>query len=364
MPRDSWFDDKDFLTRCSSNGSGERPASEPTIVTGALADVLKLADRNGADLRKIVGRVGLVQDFLNRPPEVIPLRQFVLLSQTASDAMNHQDFGWRAGSEFTLENLGLVGRAMQSAETIGTAIRLLCGSLPTIQSASTLELVTERDCAVVRYKVLDPNIWPRCQDAELTLAVVARTIRMARGADWRPDWLAFEHAAPEHPNERRARFGVKYGAKVNEIRFPASVLETKMPGGDVNQHRALVAETVKQGHSVAHRLELPARLRQTFYERFGGEALDQTEIARDMGFSRRGLRRRLAEFDTSYSQVLADCRTGSARHLLRHSGQSIAEIAYELGYSDQSAFERAFRRDVGITPTRYRQNSQSSGNEN
>ncbi len=355
MPRDFWFDDKEFLTLCNPEKTDAESASEPTIVTTVLADLLKLADRDGGDVRQILGRVGLQQDFLKRPPDVLALRQFVAVSQTASDTMRRCDFGWRVGVEFTLENLGPVGAAMLSADTVGTAVQLLCDALPAVQGSSNLDLVLDGDSAIIRYRVLDPNIWPRCQDAELTLAVVARVVRQARGVDWRPDWLAFEHPAPDQPNERRARFGVKYNADANEIRFPASHLNTPMPDSDHGNHQAFVAQTLRQGLGFTKRLELPARLRQAFFERLGKGSLDQTEIAREMGLSRRGLRRRLADYDTSYSQVLADCRSGLAAHRLCHSPQTIAEIAYDLGYSDQSAFERAFRRDVGVTPTRYRQ---------
>ena len=56
----------------------------------------------------------------------------------------------------------------------------------------------------------------------------------------------------------------------------------------------------------------------------------------------------------SIVQVVNHARVQSARHLLEHSSKSCTEIAYEVGFSDQSYFTRHFRRITGITPAKYR----------
>jgi len=48
------------------------------------------------------------------------------------------------------------------------------------------------------------------------------------------------------------------------------------------------------------------------------------------------------------TRITAGCR------LLRETDASIAQIALDCGFSDHSAFSRAFRAVIGITPTRFR----------
>ncbi len=66
--------------------------------------------------------------------------------------------------------------------------------------------------------------------------------------------------------------------------------------------------------------------------------------------SNRTLRRRLREEATSYREVLDEVRTGLACHYLEKEKRGIDEVASLLGFSDPSAFTKAFRRWTGRTP--------------
>ena len=329
---------------------------EPTILTSSITDPLRQIGRIGGDARAMLARAGLGADTFDRAPVAIPLRSFVALSQVAARELRRPDFGWLTGSDFGLENLGPMGRAMLSAPSAGAALRLICSAFGAVQYHSELSLQVEADTAVLRYRVLDPRIWPRDQDAELTLAAMGQVLRLARGPSWRPDRLVFEHLPGPASRDAagRARQGVVYGGTANEMRFPAAHLSAPMPDADAEAHPALVAETRRLGREIARLIGPEGLLRQQLLQRFGTGSLDQDDVARAMGLSPRNLRRQLALHGTSYSRVLADCRIGVARHRLHHSPASVAEIAEELGYSDQSAFDRAFRRECGVTPSQFR----------
>jgi AraC-like DNA-binding protein len=70
--------------------------------------------------------------------------------------------------------------------------------------------------------------------------------------------------------------------------------------------------------------------------------------------SPRTLHRRLAEHDRSFRDVLNELRRGRAEAYLRDPTISLAEVAFMLGYSEQSTFQHAFRRWVGTTPGEFR----------
>ncbi|WP_171237967.1 AraC family transcriptional regulator [Ruegeria sp. HKCCA5763] len=73
-------------------------------------------------------------------------------------------------------------------------------------------------------------------------------------------------------------------------------------------------------------------------------------IASAIGTSRRSLQRRLAEEGTSFSQVLDGVRHQLASEQIREKGQKISNLASKLGYANQSAFTRAYRRWQGEPP--------------
>lgn len=77
-------------------------------------------------------------------------------------------------------------------------------------------------------------------------------------------------------------------------------------------------------------------------------------VARDLGMSVQSLRRRLKEEGVSYKAVLDEAFGTVATRMLSDSRQSIQETAHAMGFSDPTAFHRAFKRWTGMTPTEYR----------
>lgn len=77
---------------------------------------------------------------------------------------------------------------------------------------------------------------------------------------------------------------------------------------------------------------------------------DIATAAEIIGLNKRALQRRLAEFGTSYSAVVAEARVAIAIRYMREGKQSLSEIAGSLGYSNPANFSRAFRRITGVSP--------------
>jgi AraC-like DNA-binding protein len=61
------------------------------------------------------------------------------------------------------------------------------------------------------------------------------------------------------------------------------------------------------------------------------------------------------EFGVTPIAYLNRYRVNQAKHLLSNTHKSITEIALEVGFSDSGYFSRIFRREVGVSPTAYRQ---------
>ena len=77
-------------------------------------------------------------------------------------------------------------------------------------------------------------------------------------------------------------------------------------------------------------------------------------VARTLGFGERTLRRRLDEEGSSYHEVLSQLRMELATRYLEDERLAIDEVAFLLGYSDRTAFNRAFRQWTDRTPAQFR----------
>ncbi len=327
-------------------------SDEATILSTALNDPVEAIAAGGEDPRGLLSRALIDPD---RPGAQIPLRAFISLVEEAANHLEAPAFGWEVGRSFHLENLGDLGQAMRRAPTLGQSLRVAADSFAVLQRQSSLTLSVADGEAVLAYRVLDPAIWPRRQDAELTLAVFLGLIRLAAGSRGCCIELEFEHG----PHQEQALgpgslCQVSHECDANRILFPARYLDLPMPQADPERFRSL-AHTLRDAVCHSEREQaLPHRVRTLIYGSFGKRAPCQARIAAELGMSERSLRRRLDAAGAPYSALLAECRARQARHRLATLDVTLAELALELGYSEQSAFERAFRAQTGETPARYR----------
>jgi AraC-like DNA-binding protein len=84
-----------------------------------------------------------------------------------------------------------------------------------------------------------------------------------------------------------------------------------------------------------------------------GEASAE-EAARQLHMSPRTLQRKLADADTTYQQLVDDTRRDLALRYIEDPARSLTDITFALGFSQPSAFTRAFRRWTGVSPSEYR----------
>jgi AraC-like DNA-binding protein len=116
-----------------------------------------------------------------------------------------------------------------------------------------------------------------------------------------------------------------------------------------------------EGYAAAmiHRIGAEAtfvdRVREVLSEALLHGTAGEEAVAREMGVTRRSLRRHLAESGLTFRRIREGLQRARAESMLREARLPIAEISYLLGYADASTFHRAFRRWTGSTPGDWRE---------
>lgn len=326
------------------------------IVASALRDPIRVVHSLGGDSGGICAAAMIDVRSAIEDSVSLPLSRFVALNQIAACRLRAPHFGRVVGAGFDFANIGAVGQAALSAPTLGSALRLVERAFAVVQDETELRLDVADGVACLSYRILDPEIWPRDQDAELTIAVFTALAARVAGPGWAPDGVFFEHTArgAEWQAGGNLECPVTYGAETNMVIFGSGLLDRAMPDRNLRNYQKMSVELATAVHRAESASTTSARVRRLVRKSLGAEGANQSDIARSLGLSRRTLRRHLAEEGTSFADILADCRDGAARLLLRQSGLTIAEIADRLGYSECSGFERAFLRRTGRTPAGYR----------
>ncbi|MCA9541144.1 MAG: AraC family transcriptional regulator [Myxococcales bacterium] len=162
--------------------------------------------------------------------------------------------------------------------------------------------------------------------------------------------VSFAHAAPRDVSAHAAFFGcsLRWNAAVDALRWSAAGLDA-VPR-QANPAMAAYFEQQLDARLAALEPGLVVQVERHILHRLPSGTPSLVEVARDLGQSPRTLRRRLAEAGTGFSEVLDRVRQREADHLLRAGRSTVAEVAWLLGFSDASAFTRAFRRWFGTAP--------------
>jgi AraC-like DNA-binding protein len=336
-------------------GLGNRAASVPCVQAVAASGIEALIARHGGDPAGLMRRAGIDPQELAAPDGRVGLDRYCTLFETAARELEVDGFGLRFGHECYRSLLGILGDLAFNSPTVGAALAAMCRFFPTIQDQSCLTLRLQGRVVCLSYQIRDGRIVARRQDAELTIGSLLNVIRVATGPDWAPTEVLFEHAPPADRRDHEALLGapVFFSSGINALRFPVEVLAAAMPAAD---GAALPAIETRALHRVklAQPDDFVGRVFQEVRAGLPAADFGQPAVAARLGMAEATLYRRLREHRLQYSDIVRDLRHNLAISLLQQRNLSLTEIALLLGYSELSAFTRAFSHWTGVPPSEYR----------
>lgn len=311
----------------------------------------------GGDADQVLGDVGLTPDDIVEPTRAISLSTYCGMLDRASARARNPNFGLSYGSQFEPQMLGLIGFIALASPTVGSALKNFMELFPLHQSGTETRLVRDHDVLRMEYRIVDPTIADRRHDAEFTIAAFANLARHALGADWSPVRVEFEHAAPADARDHNVMFDadVKFGKPTNALILREDRLDTPMPNGNLRLLDVLRASLV----AVACRSPQPSddlleRARAEIRTRLADGPISLGALADHLRVPMWTLQRRLSHKGLSYTELVEQVRRDLAMHYIQQPGTSLTETALLLGYSEASAFSRAFRQWFGAPPRSFR----------
>ena len=328
---------------------------EATVRTSALRAWATEAELRGAsvDPLELAPFGACARDI---PPDgEISLKRFVEIAETLARQASDPFLGWSLGLGFDIDGLGERGVAVRAAHRLGGALQRLVDYFSILQDAGDVRLEVSGDSASLSYRIVDPDIWPRTQDALFTLGVFAKIIRGAVGGEWSSAELMLEADAMELRRDAAKIFGARcvFKGDTNQIRFPARLLERPLGLSDAMSapNHARLNRIVA---SRRRRIPTTVRVKWQIFQDLNENGFSQERVSKTLGMSSRTLRRKLAEEGESFQSLLDECRMRLAAFEFKFRPDvSIAQTALRLGYSEHSTFTRAFLRWNGMPPQSY-----------
>jgi len=294
-------------------------------------------------------------------PARLTAREYLEMLDRSVAVTGDADLGFHAGIRIGPRHLGVVGYVLMCCATLGEAMQQYDRYVRLVHGIGR-PLVVHRGEHVEM-----PLDWPSASPpppalAQLIMSSRARMGRLLTGREDAAIAASFQFPAPRDPDAYQRFFGgeVRFAAVQTRLEFVAAYLELPVIMANAEMARVIRAQAEAQMNRLADEPEFMRALKATLIQGLAIGRAGAEDVAQRMGLSVRTLHRRLGEHRSAFREVLDEVRRERAEHYLRAPQHSLAEVAFMLGYTEQSAFQHAFKRWTGLTPKQYRVNAGSS----
>lgn len=273
----------------------------------------------------------------------------------AAIRLNDPVLGMRVGAAITPAHLGPLGYVLLASNSAAAAMERYVKYQRLVHDVSPVRQYFDGRSVVLEWG--DDSRAIGLLANQCGLASLVQFARNITGADVMPDSVHFVEAEPDDLAPYGDFFGcpVLFSQSATRIRFPAAVLGMPLRQPDPGLVHMLEAQVQASAAALPNlSSDLLEDIRRLMSRNLfsGDPALEL--VARELHISGRTLRRRLAESGWNFRSLLENIRQRMAEDYLRDARLTLPEVALLLGYSEQSAFNRAFRRWTGMTPKRWR----------
>ena len=309
----------------------------------------------GAPVERLLMRAGIPSELLSHPAAAMPLANAFRFGELACRTQGTEHLGLRVGLATSLDDCGPYGRMLQNALTVQDYLRKGIALYSMLATGQRFWLSVHGQELRLNLATVAESDIGKYQAHTESLAIIIAKFREAAGSDWSPREisLAYRSREPLPSIDLFAGSRVLRGTGETYFTIPRAMMGLRFPD------RSGVGSDMEP-ESPARR-PLPEDLVGLVELQIGSlltdRALQIDTVAETLAMSRRTMQRALAKEGLTYSQLLAETRIGQAARWLERSDKAVAEIAFDLGYTDASNFTRAFRSHTGVPPQTFRDNA-------
>lgn len=305
------------------------------------------------------------EDFLNLPTPVdamdkvqaVPADHFFGLHEMLDEKLG-PGFSVRVGQQMKMDDYGVLGLSWRTCSWAGEIFDRCERYFKLLSDTYIFRVEKMEDIARV-YLYRDAYRRGIALSNEATFAATVVVLQAMTDTDILPLAVSFKHAPASRLDSYHEVFRcpIAFDQSENFIAYRTADLEMRTAKADASIHAFLLArvEEETQGIEVS-----PSRIAMEVEELIR-DALPSgipsiVQVGEHMGMSNRTLTRRLSENGLSFRDLIRKTQEEMAKDLLKSTSRSVSEIAFQTGFSEQSAFNRAFRRWTGQSPLEFRKN--------
>jgi len=331
------------------------PKPPPTIAATSTLAMVRAAEARGIRTADLLEGVGLTREFLDDPDARLPGPTVLALWNALRERTADPALQLAAPTSVPFGAYRVIDYLVGASATVGDGIRRFASFFRLIADAVSLGINGHDDERCLCLTRADGGAVPPVYVDYVFAALVSRIrMRIRPGLRVRRVELRQPEPPAAEPYTQLFRAPVHFGAAADRLCFSAEEWDAPMDTADaalaglLEEHARVLARRIPHKAS-GFRADVQQTIASAPAE--GGSA---EEVARALHVSVRTLQRKLVATGTTFREVSDTVRGQLAEGYLADPTVSIAEVAFMLGFSDQSSFNRAFRRWTGESPGRWR----------
>ena len=328
--------------------------TEPTTIAAYVEAITRALEARGVDPDEVLREID-VSRIRNNDPLVRVTDSTVNAIYARAVALTGDEyFGLRVADCIVPGMLHALGYALLASETLEDFCHRFVRYYGLVSESAHLSIVVEGETFRLEADPRNPGICVETQD--VWAGLVIRLMRAAYRGDFHPRQIELRRPVPAGGDEPfRAFFGcpVRFGQPHLCFHFDLAAMREPLLGAnrELAQHNDRIAMTYLER---LDRDDVVNRVRTHLVNGLSAGTFSRAAIAQRMHMSPSTLQAKLARQGVSFLQVLDETRHQLALGYVEQTRLSITEIAFMLGFSDVSNFNRAFRRWTARAPREYR----------
>jgi AraC-like DNA-binding protein len=328
----------------------------PTAAGGLTRLAYERAGEAGIDLKPLLKKAGLREQQIENRDTRLDVRHQIRFLTLVANALHDDLLGFHLAQSADLRAMGWLYYVAASSETLAEALQRGARYASIANEGVSVKYLEGKDIKISIDYVGIARHSDRHQIESFTTLLI-RLCRHLTGLRLVPIRVRFTHHRDSDSSEFAALFGsdVEFGAKMDEVAFAITAKSLPVVSADLYLNELLIASCEEAlSRRPINRGSFRSQVENAVVPLLPHGKARAGEIARRLGLSQRTFARRLSLESLTFSEILESLRRDLAEQYLADPDLSISQIAWILGYRENSAFAHAFRRWTGKTPRRAR----------
>ena len=317
--------------------------------------ITRWLELHGLDAQRLFAEQGLSPDDLLPQSRRVPSEKWERIIERAFEQLSDSCAGLSAARCWHPSDLGALGYAWLASSTLRDGFRRMALYIKIVGERVSLNAQdTPQGLRIVlQQKRLDPMLAANL--ADFSLSMLLDMCRVNAGKTLRAVEVTLKRERPDCAEAYADFFGCEVCFAAATDSFTLAIQDVDRPLPTANRQLAGVHDQIlTQELAKLQKDDIAARCKAILLEQLTTGEVSIDGIAKALHMSPRTLTRRLASQGTQLQSLLDETRRDLAERYFADPGKSIADVAFLLGFSQQSSLARAFRRWFGVSPKAYR----------